>query len=57
LGAVFSSEPFSVEFEPLTSPSDGPLMAANLTGAVSHVQRANALTARAALQDEQRGEV
>jgi hypothetical protein len=32
-------------------------MAGNLAGAMSHVQRANALTARAAPQDEQRGEV
>jgi hypothetical protein len=34
--------------------SAAPLTARNLTGAMSHVQRANALTARAASQDELR---
>jgi hypothetical protein len=32
--------------------SDAPLMAANLAGAMSHVQPTNALTAGAAPQDE-----
>ena len=46
---VISSESLSHR----TLPSDAPLMAANLTGPMSHVQRANALTAGAAPQDEQ----
>jgi len=39
------------------SPSAAPLIAISLTGPMSHVQHANVLMARAAPQDEQRGEV